>query len=152
MSDLEQIAYDNAIRALDKQEKLLEELRARTGVLLAAASLAVSLLGGRAFDDLRPVVVLTVALAAFAFAFGASLFVLMPRSYVFALEGPRIYEELFAFRNDPAELRRRLAYDMQRFWEDNDQRMAPVRRAFRLAASSLVVEVLSLTVLATGIL
>lgn len=112
MSDLEQIAYDNAIRALYKQEKLLEELRARTGVLLAAASLAVSLLGGRAFDDLRPVLVLAAALTAFALAFVASLFV----------------------------------------WEDNDERMAPVRRAFRLAASSLVVEVLTLTVPATGIL
>jgi hypothetical protein len=55
VSDLERIAYESAVRALDKQEKVLEELRARTGVLLAASSLAASLLAGRAFDDLHPV-------------------------------------------------------------------------------------------------
>jgi hypothetical protein len=53
VSDLERIAYESAVRALDKQETVLEELRARTGVLLAASSLAASLLGGRAFDDLH---------------------------------------------------------------------------------------------------
>lgn len=47
---LENIAFASAERALDKQEKLLEELRARTGVLLAAASLAASFLGARALE------------------------------------------------------------------------------------------------------
>jgi hypothetical protein len=107
VSDLERLAYDNAIRALDKQEKLLEELRARTGVLLAAASLAASLLGGQAFDDVRPVTLLITALAAFALSFGASLFVLLPRSFIFALEGPRVYEQLYEFRDDTAEIHRR---------------------------------------------
>jgi hypothetical protein len=43
--DLEKLAYDSALRALDKQEKVLEELRARTGILLATSSLAASFLG-----------------------------------------------------------------------------------------------------------
>jgi hypothetical protein len=43
--DLERLAYDAALRALDKQERLVEELRARTRVLLAASSLVVSFLG-----------------------------------------------------------------------------------------------------------
>jgi hypothetical protein len=152
VSDLERIAYDNAIRALDKQEKLLEELRARTGVLLAAASLAASLLGGQAFDDVRPVTLLITALAAFALSFGVSLFVLLPRSFIFALEGPRVYERLYEFRDDTPEIHRRLAYDLQRFWNQNDDRLEPVRRAFRIAAWSLVIEVLALTLLAAGIL
>jgi len=38
----EQLAYEAAQRALDKQERLLEEMRSRTGLLLAAASLAAS--------------------------------------------------------------------------------------------------------------
>jgi hypothetical protein len=46
-ADLEKLAYDSALRALDKQERLVEELRARAGVVLAASSLAVSFLGGR---------------------------------------------------------------------------------------------------------
>lgn len=40
--EFEQLAYEAALRSLDKQERLLEELRARTGVLLAASSIAAS--------------------------------------------------------------------------------------------------------------
>ena len=47
----ERLAYDAAQRALDKQERLLEELRSRTGLLLAAASLAASFLGREAFAE-----------------------------------------------------------------------------------------------------
>src|SRR6186997_1256360 len=39
----ERLAYEAAERALDKQERLIEELRSRMGVLLAVASLAASL-------------------------------------------------------------------------------------------------------------
>jgi hypothetical protein len=151
VSGLEQIAYDNALRALDKQERALEELRARTGVLLAAASLAVSLLGNSAFEGARPDLVVVVALVAFVLAFGASLFVLLPREFVFALEGTRVYEELFPFRDAPEEAHRRLTYDMQRFWVENHKQMAPARRALRIAAWSLTVEMLALMVLAGGI-
>ena len=47
MPPLEEIAYDAALRALDKQEALVAELRARSGVLLGASSIAASLLAGR---------------------------------------------------------------------------------------------------------
>jgi hypothetical protein len=153
MAELEQIAYDSGLRALDKQEKVLEELRARTGILLAASSLAASLLGGQALDDLHPVAVAVAALVAFVLSLSASLYVLMPRQgFVFALKGPAVYEELFAFRDDPDELHRRLAYDLQRFWDNNDDLLGPVRRAFRIAALSLVVEVIALAVLASDTL
>lgn len=153
MAELEQIAYDSALRALDKQEKLLEELRARTGILLAASSLAVSLLGGQALDDSRPGVVVVLAVAAFAVSLAASLYVLIPRKgFIFALKGPAIYEELYGFREDPDELHRRLAYDLQRFWDDNDGLLRPVLRWFRTAAAALVVEVVALAWLASGTL
>jgi hypothetical protein len=40
--EFEKLAYEAALRGLDKQEGLLEQLRTRTGVLLAASSLAAS--------------------------------------------------------------------------------------------------------------
>src|SRR5437870_1509368 len=43
-AEFERLAYETALRGLDKQEELLRELRSRTGVLLAAASLAASFL------------------------------------------------------------------------------------------------------------
>lgn len=152
MSGLEQIAYDNALRALDKQERALEELRARTGVLLAAASLAFSVLGGRAFVDDRPVtLVAAAALAALASAFVASLSVLMPRPFVFAIAGPLVYEQYYKAHDDPAEIHRQMVYDLHRFWKSNDALFRQVARAFHLAVWSLVVEALTLTASATGI-
>jgi hypothetical protein len=47
---LPHLAYTTAIRALDRQERSLEELRARTGTLLAAASLVASFLGAQTID------------------------------------------------------------------------------------------------------
>ena len=52
---LEELAYALALRALEQQERVLEELRERTGVLLAATALVASFLGGRALaSDATP--------------------------------------------------------------------------------------------------
>ena len=154
MGDLERIAYESAVRALDKQEKVLEELRARTGILLGASSVVVSLLGGSAFDGPKSVALLVVALASFVVSLGASLFVLLPRDgFVFSVSGPEIYEELYELRDDVDELHRRLAYELQRFWNRNDR---PPRHRFggrsAIAASALAAEVIALLVLASDTL
>lgn len=54
-NDLATIAFDAGTRALDKQERVLEELRSRTGVLLAVSSLAAAFLGRPALDGSRDV-------------------------------------------------------------------------------------------------
>lgn len=41
---LAELSYDAAVRALDVQERGVEQLRARTGLLLAASSLTASFL------------------------------------------------------------------------------------------------------------
>jgi hypothetical protein len=46
-SVLAELSYDAGVRALDLQERGLEQLRARTGVLLAASSLTASFLGAQ---------------------------------------------------------------------------------------------------------
>jgi hypothetical protein len=153
MSDLERIAFESAVRALDKQEKVLEELRARTGILLGASSLTVSLLGGRAFDGTASVILVASALGAFVASLAACLVVLLPREgFVFALNGPEVYEGLYEFRGRVAEVHRRLAYDLQRFWEANDDLLTPVRAAFRVAAFALAVEVVALLLLTSDTL
>jgi hypothetical protein len=75
--------------------------------------------------------------------------VLVPRSnqFVFAISGPNVYVELFEFREDLAEVYRRLAYDLERFWRENDERLGPLFNAYRLGAASLVVEILVLVAL-----
>jgi hypothetical protein len=54
MSDLSRLAYEASLRSLDKQEELLGELRSRTGLLLAASSLAASFLGRPALEGEIP--------------------------------------------------------------------------------------------------
>lgn len=150
-ADLEELAFLAAERALDKQERLLEEIRARTGVLLAAASIAASFLGGQAFAEAEPPWLLAAVLAAFVVSIGASVYALTPkRGFTVALSGPRIYERLYAFRSDLPEAHRRLTYDLQRFWDANDLLVRKIVRAYKLAVVGLVVEIAGLAVLVSG--
>lgn len=43
-----------------------------------------------------------------------------------------------------AEVYRRLAYDLDRFWDDNDVELQKLVRAFRLAALTLTAEIVVL--------
>lgn len=85
----ERLAYEAAQRALDKQERLIDELRSRTGLLLAAASLGASFLGREAFAGDPKDGLATTALVAFLVAVAGSVYVLLPKSekFVFALVG-----------------------------------------------------------------
>lgn len=150
-NSLAEIAYEASLRSLDKQEELLDELRARTGLLLAASSLAASFLGRPALERAEPVIV-ALALLAFAGSTAASIYILLPKTkrFIFSLQGSAVYEKLFEFGDDLPELHRRLAYDLDRFWDENDQTMAKLFRAFRFAALGLAIEVLLLLASVSG--
>jgi hypothetical protein len=144
--DYERLAYEAAQRALDTQERLIDELRSRTGLLLAAASVAASFLGREAFaEDPRDGLAI-VALVAFLVSVAASLDVLLPRSkgFAFAMVGAGLYEGLYEVKDDMAEVYRRLAYDLDRCWEDNDVQLQKLVRAFRLATLALSAEIVVL--------
>jgi hypothetical protein len=143
-TEFTRLAYDAALRALDKQEGVLDELRARTGVLLAASSLGTSFLGRSALDDAAAALVV-IALAAFATTIAASVYVLVPkRTFFFSVSGTAILEELYEFRDDADEIRRRLTYDLQRFWERNDDAIQKLFWSFRIAAVALALDIVLL--------
>jgi hypothetical protein len=147
-SVLAKLAYEANLRALDKQEALLEEVRSRTGLLLGASSLATSFLGQRAFQGSPSLAFSVIAVAAFVLSIASGVFILLPKdNLVFSLVGTAIYERLYEFREDPSELYRRLAYDMDRFWNSNDEKLQRLFTAYRAAAAALVVEILSLIAL-----
>ena len=146
--DFEKLAYEAALRSLDKQEAYVEELRARTGVLLAASSLAASFLGQQAFQGSNPRILVVAALLAFFVSVGTGVFVLLPKQgLIFAEKGVRLYEGLFAVREDLPEAYRRLAYELDRFWKSNDAKIQRLIRAFIVAAAALIVEILALALL-----
>ena len=145
-ADLAELAFEQSQKRLDKQERVLEELRARTAVLLAASSLAASFLGNEAFGNSGWGVTAVVAASAFLVTMLAAVYVLLPRkSFVFSLIGSAVYERFYGLERE--EVHRRLAYDLDRFWEDNDLRITKLRQGVQLAAAGLIVEVLALVAL-----
>jgi hypothetical protein len=146
--DFALLEFELSRARLDKQERVLEELRSRTGVLLAASSLAASFLGQEAFGNAGWGILPVVAVASFLVSMAASVYVLLPKKgLVFSLVGSAVFERLFAVEGGMPEVHRRLAYDLDRFWEENDKKMRRLLRSFQLAASALVVEILALVAL-----
>lgn len=146
--EFEKLAYDAALRSLDKQERLLEELRARTGVLLAASSVAITLLGQQAFQGPGGNLLTAIGLAAFVVSISGSVLILLPRNgLIFAESGAKLYRSFFAIRDDLPEVYRRLAYLLDGFWEINEQTIARLAIAYIVAAAALVIEILALATL-----
>jgi hypothetical protein len=87
-----------------------------------------------------------LALVAFLLAVGASVYVLLPKTgkFVFAMVGAGLYEGLYELKDDLGEVYRRLTYDLDRFWDDNDVELQKLFRAFRLAAVGLSAEIVIL--------
>lgn len=142
--DFEKLAYEEAVRGLDKQEGLLEALRARTGVLLASSFLAVSVFGQQAVQDPGPQGLAIAALVAFVISMGAGVFILLPkRKLVFAAAAADFYAAFYDLRSDMTEVYRRLAYDVDYLWDSNENEIRRMSWAFVLAAGSLVIEIVS---------
>jgi hypothetical protein len=86
------------------------------------------------------------AATAFLVTMLAAVYVLLPRKrFVFALIGSAVYEHFYGLEQE--EVHRRLAYDLDRFWEQNDLQIVRLRQGVELAAFGLIVEVLALVAL-----
>jgi len=106
--ELEVLALGFARDALDKQDAVLAELRARTGTLLAASSIVASFLGATAIGRDGLSLWSVAALIALAASLALCVVILLPRSDLsFSLDGPRVYEELYEFRGNPLEVHHR---------------------------------------------
>jgi hypothetical protein len=136
------LAYEASIRALDQQHRLLEEIRSRTGVLLAAASLSASFLGARAFDGHASVALSVLALVALVVTLLVGILILVPREeLVFSVSGSVLYADLFDV-DDPAEQHRFAAYWLDQFWERNEPPIRQLNERFKIAAAALAAQIL----------
>ncbi len=126
------LSYDAAIRALDLQERGVEQLRARTGTLLAASSLTASFLGAQTIQHTGGLGTLgALALVSLAASIVLCVYVLLPkRGFVFSLSAPRMYEALFEVAEDEEEVRRRLIYWLEEYWNANQAKIDDLGRYF----------------------
>jgi hypothetical protein len=138
------LSYDAAIRALDLQERGVEQLRARTGTLLAASSLTASFLGAQTIQHSSGLGTLSaLALVALACSILMCTYVLLPKSgFVFSLSGPRMYESLFEVEDDDREVRRRLVYWLEEFWQANQAKIDALGRYYFVAAVALMLQLI----------
>ena len=134
---LSQIAYNEAIRAIGKQQDSLGQLRTRTGTLISAASIANSFLGSTAAQGRHgfPLVFLW-AVIPFGLSILLTLYLLAPRpGWTFSLrtDNLRAYGDL-----DLASLEWLIATEHEKNTERNDLRMRTLSVLFGIASLSLL--------------
>lgn len=138
---LPELSYQAAIRSLDLQERGVEQLRARTGTLLAASSLTASFLGAQAIqrNGIGPLGVL--ALMALVASIALCIYVLVPKSdLVFDIKPSRMYESLLDEARDESEVRLRLIYWLDSFWQANQGTIDALGRYYVAAAIALLLQ------------
>ena len=140
-TDLARFAFELAIRRLEQQERSVSELRARTGTVLGASAITASVLGVRTVGVDRSRALFVSGLGAFVVSVLASILVLLPLSgLAFAVRSSAVAE---SERDDPdgiGETFRRLAYWIEGFAEENDERRRNLAAAFGIATATLALE------------
>jgi hypothetical protein len=138
---LAEIIYEQAQKALEQQERQVNELRQRTGTLLAAAALTASFFGAAALghDGVdAPVLLAAVALAV---AILSGLYVLYPHELEFSADARGLYDDLVGDQADPESLLLRLAFGLRDTRERNGPVVDHLARCLAIAAMALVVQV-----------
>jgi hypothetical protein len=131
---LERLAFDLSVRALERQERVVEELRARAGTLLAAGAFVASLLGIRA-SGLLLVAGVVSALATMC----VCVSILLPnRRLVFTGSGTAFFEHFTRLAADMRETHRALAYWQAARWEANQRIVMRLTARFEVASACLL--------------
>ena len=138
------LAFEEGVRGLARQEVQLDGIRSRAGILLSAAAIATSFLGGRALEDHGPMFWTWAAIACFAGLAAGALVILWPRRDWAFSASPGSIIGLYLERDDPwppAAMHRELALHMDGAYELNRTRLDHLTWAFRAASVFLVLEV-----------
>lgn len=147
------LSMQAALRTLDIQERAVEQLRLRSGVLLAACSLIASIFGGaaiRANHGLGASGV--VALAALAISTSLCVYLLLTkRGLTFTLDAEDVYEFLRETDNDDRALKELIGW-LVAFGRENSRQLWSLDRVFVYAAFCLMVQMVSWSVMLLGTL
>jgi hypothetical protein len=141
------LAYEEARRALDDQEALVNELRARTGVLIAAAAVSTSLVGGPALARGHSIAS-WVAIGLFALVGVSLLVALWPRRiWSFSIDAAELVAIYLEPEDDEpldvAHIYRDLALHMSEGHKRNAARIPFLMAVLRIAVILLVVDVMA---------
>lgn len=142
-----ELAYEEAKRALDAQESVVNELRTRSGILIAAAAITTSFFGGRALADGDVGTSGWIAIGCFAIVGASVLAVLWPRTdWSFTVNAQRFIGTYVESDEGPLPLpaiHRDLALHMSASYVVNARQLRLLTIAFRIGAIFLVGEVVA---------
>jgi len=144
---LEELAYEEAKRAIDRQSAQLDGLRSRAGILLAAISLATSFFGGLVLSnealhdkDLGATITLVgLAIASFLYSGVWCVRVLWPahQAWKFSLSAEGILGKIEATNPDEGTAYRQLAREHEANYDANEKRLEGLYLLFRQASWGL---------------
>lgn len=139
------LAYEEAKHAVSTQQNVVDNFRARAGLLLSGAAIATSFLGGQALRIGNPGTWSWVAIGAFALLGLATLAILWPTTWKFEAD-PRDIIATYVESDDPLplpDIHRDLALHRSDVLEENGRRLRRSVWAFRFAGLMLLVEIVA---------
>jgi hypothetical protein len=141
-----ELVYAESVHALVEQRDSVENLRTRAGILLSAAAVASSLLGGQALGDAHLTVFGWAAILAFTGTAGSLLAVLWPAAGWNPTRVPTRLIETHIEVSDPPPfyiIHRDLSYAMGVDYAENRHLHLRLVQRFQLASMLISVEVLA---------
>jgi hypothetical protein len=141
MSELEDLAFEQAVRLIEHQRDAMAAVRERVGSLIAGASIATSFLGSTALrGGSEPEVWAWIAMILFGLTIGGSIFVLWARTgWEFGLDPPEILAQ--GAGANIAEVKRELTEWMEGHYDRNADKLDAIIQVFNFSALGLGLEV-----------
>jgi hypothetical protein len=141
MSELEDLAFDQAVRLIEHQRHAMTAVRERVGSLVAGASIATSFLGSTALQEgEEPSGWAWLAIVLFVLTIGGSIFVLWARTgWEFGLDPPEILRR--GADSDIGDVKRELTGWMEGHYDRNADKLDTIIWVFNLSALGLGLEV-----------
>lgn len=142
MSTPQELALAESTRAIELQSRSLDELRTRTGVLIAATSLVASFLGSEALKTTSFGLITGLALVAFGVGLGTCLAILWPREWRFALGATVLLEDWSdeSHHGDAQAMSAFVAKTIEKNWAKNKEHIDKMLIWFQIAVGALGAE------------
>lgn len=151
VEDVYELAYRETVRALEHQRAAVTELRSRAGMLLATASITVSLLGHDAFRGTRALAVLAVV--CFAILSVCVIVIVWPHTeWNFDVDPQALLVARLSSRRPAlAELTLELIATLMQSQRANGRQLVRIAAVFRIGAGLLAIQIVLTVVAASAI-
>ena len=140
-----EIAFEVARRGLDNQERRVDELRSRSGTLVAAEAIATSFLGSEVLKSRDVDLIALLGFVFFLFSMVSTIWVLLPKKdWRFDSSPTTLIENWFEIGDPPTEREvwRKLALEWEGFWVGNQEKLDGLYWMFAWACFCLSLEII----------